>query len=244
MRALLLLLLSFSLTTSVLADADSTFARANADYAAGKFSEAIKGYESIVASRQWAPGLFYNLGNAYYRTDDFGRAILNYERALALDPSQAEARANLQLARDRGRALELAPSWTEQHLDLLTRDQYAWLAAFAFWGAAAILCGLYFARRRAVVWIFAFILLGAIAVGAGFAIYELENGAAGSDVAIVTAKNTQARVATAESAGSVLALPPGSEIKILSTRGGWSFAQLPNDLQGWIPEKGAERVRL
>jgi hypothetical protein len=108
----------------------------------------------------------------------------------------------------------------------------------------AILCGLYFARRRAVVWIFVFILLGAIALGAGFAIYELEIGAASPDLAIVIGKDTQARVATAESAGAVLALPPGSEIKIVSTRGGWSFAELPNDLQGWIPEKAAERVRL
>ena len=244
MRTLLSLFLGLALTTSVFADADATFARANADYAAGKFSEAIKGYESLVATRQWDPSLFYNLGNAYFRGDDFGHAILNYERALALDPGQAEARANLQLARDRGRALELSPTWAEQRLDFLTPNQYAWLAAFAFWGATAILCGLYFARRRTVVWIFALILFGIIALGAGFTIYQLENGTAGPDLAIVTGKNIQARVATAESAGSVLALPAGSEIKILGTRGGWSFAQLPNDLQGWIPENGAERVRL
>jgi tetratricopeptide (TPR) repeat protein len=244
MRALLSLLLSLGLTTSAFADADATLARANADYAAGKFSEAIKGYESLVAGRQWDPNLFYDLGNAYFRGDDFGRAILNYERALALDPGQAEARANLQLARDRGRALELPPTWAEQHLDFLTPNQYAWLAAFAFWGGAAILCGLYFARRRTVVWIFGLILFGTIALGAGFAIYQLENGTAGPDLAIVTGKNVQARVATAESAGAVLALPAGTEIKILGTRGGWSFAELPNDLQGWIPENGAERVRL
>src|ERR1700761_9587590 len=136
MRTLLLLFVSLGLTTSVLADVNATFARADADYAAGKFSGAIKVYESIVVSRQWTPSLFYNLGNAYFRQDDFGRAILNYERALVLDPGHAEARANLQLARDRGRALELSPNWAEQHLDLLTLNQYAWLAAFAFWGAA------------------------------------------------------------------------------------------------------------
>ena len=69
------------------ADADATFTRANADYAAGKFPSAIEGYESLVKSGQWNPSLFYNLGNAYFRTGDLGRAILNYERALALDPS-------------------------------------------------------------------------------------------------------------------------------------------------------------
>jgi hypothetical protein len=39
-------------------------------------------------------------------------------------------------------------------------------------------------------------------------------------------------------------LPPGSEIKVLSERGDWIYAALPNDLRGWIPANGAERVRL
>jgi tetratricopeptide (TPR) repeat protein len=251
MRALSLNLAAlFCLTMNAFAapnpslDAETTFAKANADYAAGRFPAAIAGYESLVQSRHRNPALFYDLGNAYFRKGDPGRAILNYERALALDPNQAEARTNLQLVRDQARALELAPNWMEAHLAFLTRDQYAWLASAAFWGVAAILCGLYFARRRAVVWIFALVLLGAISAGATFAVYQLETGTAGSDLAIVTKKNIQARLATAESAGTVLLLPAGSEIKILSTRGDWSYAVLPNDLRGWIPAPSAERVRL
>lgn len=228
----------------VRADADANFAKASAEYAAGHFPDAIAGYESLVKSRQWNPSLFYDLGNAYFRAGDSGRAILNYERALALDPAQPEARANLQLVRDQARALELKQGWAEQHLDFLTRDQYGWLAAAAFWSAALILCGLYFSKRRQVVWIFALLLLGTISAGAAFAVYELENGSAGRDLAIVTGKNIQARLATAESAGTVLLLPPGSEIKILSTRGSWTYAALPNDLRGWIPATSAECVRL
>ena len=226
------------------ADADAAFAKANADFAAANFPAAIAGYESLVKDRQWNASLFYNLGNAYFRAGDRGRAILNYERALALDPNQPEARANLQLVRDQARALELAPGWVEEHLGFLTPTQYAWLGAVAFWGAAAIFCGLYLARRRPVVWIFALLLSGTVAAGAVFALYQFETGRAGRDLAIITSKNVQARLATAESAGTVLVLPPGSEIKILSTRGDWLYAGLPNDLQGWIPARSAERVRL
>jgi tetratricopeptide (TPR) repeat protein len=226
------------------ADADAAFAKANAEFAAGHFPAAISGYESLVKDRKRNASVFYDLGNAYFRTGDLGRAILNYERALALDPNQPEARANLQLVRDQARALELAPGWVEEHLGFLTPNQCAWLGAAAFWGAAAILCGLYFAQRRAVVWIFALLLLGAVAAGAAFVLYRFETGRAGRDVAIITHKNIQARLATAESAGTVLVLPPGSEIKILSTRGDWLYADLPNDLQGWIPAQSAERVRL
>src|SRR6478736_4269801 len=143
--AILTFLLAICVTSSLRAadGADTTFARANADYAAGKYTSAIEGYESLVKNGHWNASVFYDLGNAYFRKNDLGRAILNYERALALDPAQPEARANLQLVRDRARALELVPGWTETHLDFLTRDQCAWLAAAAFWGAAAILVGLY-----------------------------------------------------------------------------------------------------
>ena len=236
--------LSLSIAPPVRAEPDAAFAKANADYAAGNFPAAIRGYESLVKNRQWNASLFYDLGNAYFRTGDHGHAILNYERALALDPNQPEARANLQLVRDQSRALELAPGWVEEHLGFLTPTQYAWLGAAAFWGAAAILCGLYFAQRRAVVWIFALVLSGTVAAGAALVLYRFETGRSGRDVAIITRKNIQARLATAESAGTVLVLPPGSEIKIVSTRGDWLYADLPNDLRGWIPAASAERVRL
>ena len=61
---------------------------------------------------------------------------------------------------------------------------------------------------------------------------------------IVTGEDVQARLATADTANSVLALPAGSEIKILSTRGDWMYAALPNDLRGWIQTRNAEQVRL
>lgn len=225
-------------------DANATFAKGNADFKAGQFPAAIGQFESLVKSGQWNAALFYDLGNAYYRQGDFGRAILNYQRALALNPDLAEAQANLQLARDQARALELPADWAQAHLSFLTRAQFTWLAALAFWGAAAILCGLYFMRRRAVVWVFAFVLLCAVSAGAAYAVYALETGSHGADLAIVTQPDIQARLATAESAGTVLVLPPGSEIKILSTRGDWSYAALPNDLLGWIPARSAEPVRL
>ncbi len=225
-------------------DPDATFAQANAAYAAKNYREAIGGYESLVKNGRWSASVFYDLGNSYFRGEDFGRAILNYERALALQPSQPEAQSNLRFVRDQSRALELTKSWPEEHLAFLSTTQYTWLAVVAFWGAIFILAGLYFARRRAVVWIFTLILLCTIGAGSVFAVYAFEEGRGGRDHAIVTGKALQARLATAENAGTVLVLPPGSEIKILSTRGQWSYAALPNELRGWIPATSAERVRL
>ena len=103
---------------------------------------------------------------------------------------------------------------------------------------------LIFARRRSAATIALLFLAFSVFAGAIFAIWQLDRGAKGRATAIVTAENLQARIATADTANSVLALSPGSEIKILSTRGDWIYAALPNNLRGWIPAKSAEQVRL
>jgi tetratricopeptide (TPR) repeat protein len=228
----------------VLAQSDAEFAKANQDYAQNNFKEAISGFETLVRSGQWSANLFYNLGNAYFRAGDFGRAILNYERALALERHHPEATANLQIARDEARALEMQQSWPERYLQIASVNQYVITAAVAFWMGLFCVVGLIFARRRSatVMALLTFSLL--VFVVAILAIYELDYGSKGRALAIVTGKDVQARLATADTANSVLALPPGSEVKILSSRGDWVYAALPNNLRGWIPAKDAEPVRL
>ena len=232
------------LISSAFAQSDAEFVKANQDYAQNNFKEAISGYEALVRSGQWSANVFYNLGNAYFRAGDFGRAILNYERALALEPHHPEATANLQIARDEARALEMQESWPERYLKFASINQYTMTAAVAFWVGLFCVVGLIFARRRsaAIIALLTFSFL--VFVIAILAIYELDHGSKGRSLAIVTGKDVQARLATADTANSVLALPPGSEVKILSTRGDWAYAALPNNLRGWIPAKSAEQVQL
>ena len=232
------------LASSLFAQADAEFAKANQDYAQGHFKEAISGYESLVRAHQWSANVFYNLGNAYFRTGDFGRAILNYERALALEQHHPEATANLQIARDEAHALEIQPGWPERYLQFASINQYSVTAAIAFWIGMFCVLALIFTRRRRTSAATLLVLLVLILAVAMFAIYRLERGRNGQALAIVTGTGVQARLATADTANSVLALPPGSEIKVLNTRGDWIYAALPNNLRGWIPAKNVERVRL
>jgi tetratricopeptide (TPR) repeat protein len=228
--------------TSTFAQTD--FDKANQQYAQGHFKEAISGYEALVRAGQWSANLFYDLGNAYFRVGDFGRAVLNYERALALERHHPEATANLQIARDEAHALELQQSWPERYLQFASVNEYSIAAAIAFWLAVFAIVMLLFARRRSATltaMLMFCLLVSAVAI---YAVYTLERGSNGSALAIVTGKNVQARLATADSANSVLALPPGSEVKILSTRGDWIYAALPNTLRGWIPAKDTQQVRL
>ena len=232
------------LAATVSAQESDAWVKGNQEYAAGRFREAADLYETLVQSGQTSAAVFYNLGNARFRTGELGQSILNYERALALEPQHPEAAANLRLVRDKARALELKRNPIDRWATRITAAQFSFAAAIAFWVAAFALAGLFLARRRsaALIGVFVFSLLAlAIAV---YGLYSHETGPGGRALAIVVLKNTDARLATADNAGTVLTLPPGSEIKILSTRGDWVYASLPNDLRGWIPAQNAERVRL
>jgi tetratricopeptide (TPR) repeat protein len=239
-----LLFCALAATPSVFAQGDVEFAKANQEFAQGHFKEAISQYEALIRDGQWSANAFYDLGNAYFRAGNFGRAILNYERALALERHHPEATANLQIARDEAHALELRPSWLERYLQFASINEYSITAAVVFWIAAFCLVALIFARRRSATMITLVLVMLLLSAAAIFAIWQLERGSKGAALAIVIGKDVQARIATADTANSVLALPPGSEVKILSTRGDWIYAGLSSNLRGWIPAKDAEQVRL
>ena len=229
---------------SVPAAEDPAFAKANQAYSEGRFQEAVDGYQGLIDSRRWHANLCYNLGNAWFRLGDFGKAILNYERALALDPHHPEASANLRLARDEARALELRKDRVEKYAAMATPTQFAVAAAIAFWFVLFALTRLFFSPRRSasrMALIACALVVFALSV---YALYTLENGAQGRALAIVTGKDIEARLATADNASSILTLPAGSEVKVLSQRGDWVYAALPNEQRGWIPARAVERVRL
>src|SRR5206468_1966396 len=219
--------LAFGLATVAYAQPDADFEKANQEYAQGHFAEAISGYETLVRAAQWSATLFYDLGNAYFRTGDFGRAILNYERALALERHHPEATANLQIARDEAHALEIQPSSLERYLQFASLNQYSIAAATAFWLAIFAMFALIFKQRRSARVIAVSICCLLVLAVAVYAIFTIERGSKGQALAVVTGKDVQARLATADTANSVLALPAGSEIRILSTRGDWIYATLP-----------------
>jgi tetratricopeptide (TPR) repeat protein len=74
------------------------FNKANDEYTKANYEKAIELYESIFKKDMEAGELYFNLGNAYYKTNQIGMAILNYERAKKLLPNDEDIETNLALA--------------------------------------------------------------------------------------------------------------------------------------------------
>ncbi|MEZ5083610.1 MAG: tetratricopeptide repeat protein [Bacteroidales bacterium] len=77
---------------------DSLFFKANRAYANAYYSEAVDNYLMVVDAGYESAGLYFNLGNAYFKLNDFPSAILYYEKAKKLDPNNEDIKFNLGVA--------------------------------------------------------------------------------------------------------------------------------------------------
>lgn len=217
------------------------FESGNQFYEEGKFSEAKHEYERHLASGGGGPNLYYNLGNTEYRLGSIGVAILNYERALALDPRHPEALSNLQFLRERAGAK--LPAATPLTKVVATQPLNLWLVVTVAAGWVCVFgVAILLTRRQGSSggW-WSLIVLSALVAGVGALGWW--SGWKDRTLAIIIAPETEARLAPAASAPLAEALPPGSRVRVVSERGDWVYCELPGASRGWIPRRAVERIR-
>lgn len=125
---------------------DVTKAEGDSAYMRNDYISAIQIYEALLGKGE-AADVYYNLGNSYYKAGDIAKAILNYERALLLQPGNSDIRANLEIARSKTiDKVEAVPeiffvSWINSLVNSMSVD------AWAVWGVACfilLIISLYF----------------------------------------------------------------------------------------------------
>ncbi len=114
------------------------FQDAVSSYSQGDYQAAIKSFESLLKDEISAP-LFYNLANSYAQSSQSGRAILNYERALRLNPSDSDIRGNLELLRRDQGLFQEEQSITQRFVSFLGLNQWLAIASGSFLLFAIIL---------------------------------------------------------------------------------------------------------
>ena len=110
---------------------------ADSAYIRNDFTTAIQIYEMILRKGESAD-IYYNLGNSYYKVGDIAKAILNYERALILQPANGDVRSNLEIAR--GKAVDKATDvpelffiiWLKAITNLMSIQSWAIIAISFF----------------------------------------------------------------------------------------------------------------
>jgi tetratricopeptide (TPR) repeat protein len=126
--------LLLALCFSVCAEAPMAgFETANKLYEEGKFPDAASTYQKLIEAGRVSSALYFNLGNAFFKSGQTGRAIAAYRQAEQMTPRDPDVRANLQFARDQVSGPTLSPTRWQQWLGKLSLNEWTLLTAAALW---------------------------------------------------------------------------------------------------------------
>lgn len=226
------------------ASPEELFARGNEQYAKGDYAGAVGSYEAILAAGIENSAVFYNLGNACFRSNALGRAILYYEKALKLDPSDADARENLRFARQRirDRIPEEEPPFLVALLvrirDSLRLEQVTRIYLALHWGAM-ILASVWIlsaGRRAGVVCGIASVVVFALALGAGGWMLAQGRARGAQEAAIVLAEKADVLSGPGSENTLLASVHEGTRVRMHNRRGGWIQVTLPDGRAGWVQE--------
>ena len=240
---LLLLFLPLSGHAVTKAEADSAYIR-------GQYQQAIKDYEMLLKQGASAD-LYYNLGNAYYRSENITRAVLNYERALLLSPGDRDVRFNLQIARAKT-IDKIVPesemfffTWYRSLVNLMSVDAWAWTALIALALLIVLLLVYLFSERiwlRKVGFFGGFVLLILFALSNLFA-WQQKQDLLFRKGAIVISPSVTVKSTPAKNGTDLFILHEGTKVSITDgTMKGWMGIRIADGKEGWIESNMIEEI--
>ena len=241
--AVLLMLLPMIANAATKADADSA-------YVNGNYQEAIKVYESLLKQGESAE-LYYNLGNAYYRTENITRAVLNYERALLLSPGDGDIRFNLQIARSKT-IDKIVPesemffvTWYRSLVNIMSVDGWGRMALVSL-ALVIVLFLVYLFSAR--VWVqkvgfFGGGILLVVFVFSNFFAWQQRQQLLNREGAIVVAPSVTVKSTPAQNGTDLFILHEGTKVVITDgSMKSWREIRLADGKKGWIESKKIELI--
>lgn len=224
---------------------------ADSAYAAEDFARAAQLYRQILDKEGESAELYYNLGNSYFRLDSIGKAILNYERAYLLNPSDADIRFNLELARKRTTDKVVPRSelfFTQVYHRLVLMMSVRWWAVTGIASFLLLLMGLgfYVYSPSLIVKKIGFgtacvMLLVCIFanVAAAYQRHHIENRTG----AIVMSPFVIVKSTPSETGNDLFNLHEGTRVDIIDdSMRDWVEVQLTDGKEGWLERSHIERI--
>lgn len=214
-------------------DARRHFEIGNQRYAQGQYQRAIDAYEAALDTGYVSGALYYNLGNAYFRTGDTGQAILHYEKAQRLLPAHPKLRHSLDVARSRaGLPPPPAPQGWHTLATAVDPATVFFIGLILYLLGAGVLGYRLWKRRRPVI-----TPMGAGPLAVGLLLVALALGASwlGTlDRRAVVVSDAPLYGSPIGDAARDTTLQEGAVLTPLRRQPGWTEVRLSNGRVGWL----------
>jgi hypothetical protein len=222
---------------------DSLYVSAGEAYSEGRFEEALETYQAIIDLGFESPDLYYNMGNAAFRSNNLGYAVLYYEKALKLDPSHDEAEKNLAyISRYKEDQLESVPelfirTWIRQVYQMFSLHTWSYIALAMFVLMLAGILMYIFSKRMPIK------KLGFFTGIVTFIIFMLSFTAAANrhsefvspDRAVIIYPSVVVKSTPSLSGTDLFVLHEGTKVRTSDEVSGWSEITISDGRVGWIP---------
>ena len=226
---------------------DSIFDVANEEYKVGNYENAITLYEGLLSgSGAKATDVHYNMGNTFFRLENYGKAIAAYRRALRVAPRDQDVAANLRFAReatldkiDQTRSAELRREVLFFHYGL-SRAETETIFLCVYIAAAALGTALLFQKSRQLKWLTLVALFLALAFGASYAFKW--RAAANLSEAVIVTKEADVHTGPGSSYIVSFSLHDGAEVRMRKLEDDWRQIELADGRRGWIEKANIETI--
>ncbi|HWB62674.1 MAG TPA: tetratricopeptide repeat protein [Chitinophagales bacterium] len=220
---------------------------ANQQYKSSQFEQAAANYEKIIAQGYKTPEVYYNLGNCYYKLNKTSASIINYERALKLDPQDEDIQNNLKQANTRV-VDKLTPvpqlgiiQWWDNMIDSKSSNGWGTYALVFIWLALVLFAAYFFTGLKKISLTFGtvFLLLSFAFLSLAFTQSNKEQT---RDEAILTVDNTYVKSAPDENGNNLFMLHEGVKFQLLDQVGDWNKIRLIDGKVGWVEKEDFEKI--
>jgi tetratricopeptide (TPR) repeat protein len=243
-------ILTAILFATIRVSAQDILQQANEAYANGDFQTAVQLYEDAIKEKGKSAVVYYNIGNSYYKLNKVASSILNYERALLLDPGDKDIRFNLEIARLKT-VDKIEPAgdfflseWFNAIRNSLSTDEWSYFGIVCFILLIAGLFLFFFSRRifvKKLGFYAAVVLLVLVIFGNVFA-YSQKKRLSQRNTAIIFVQTTTIKSSPDNSGTDLFILHEGTKVEIKSKLGNWNEIKTADGNVGWIKNEEIEVI--
>lgn len=245
---------SIAVSEVIVSSVDSTINEAEAAYINKNFAKSIDLYEAQVSENrsinQESAQIYYNLGNAYFRDNQIAKAIVNYERALLLEPGDSDIRHNLRFAKTRIEdKIDSADSlfinkWISSIQNLYSGNTWA-IVGIVFFVLLILAVGLYMISARLLLRKVSFysglVLISLVIITNIFA-FKQKNKVMNRSTAIVMSASVSIYTSPDAHSQELFRLHEGAKVKIKREEGRWIEIVIANGSVGWLQKTNVEII--